>query len=178
MFEMLPLEQQTASTAIPKLRNLLTALTGPAFGWELSQIHLFGWVQGGTMALELAYDIGKNGLDVPSGPSGSMVKRKRFASVTTVCATLLSFPTSNVLLPTPVCYFTRQDLRASKPAREMNLVRRAFKDVSVVEMPKPNSQNMPEGFSEWKGIMQFWSTVLVRADEGWKGEGEVYEVVQ
>jgi hypothetical protein len=56
-------------------------------------------------------------------------------------------------------------------------VKRGFKEVEVVYR-KGQGEDMPRGRDEWIEIMRFWSKNLGRADEGWKGKGEVYEVVR
>ena len=48
----------------------------------------------------------------------------------------------------------------------------------VVLMPTfAGPDAMPKNREEWKGIMRFWGEVLVKA-EGWRGGGEVFEVIR
>lgn len=168
MFE--PLLNPNPSSVLPPLRRLLTALTSPEIGWDPTQIHLFGWGQGGTTSLEVALDIGKNPLDTSSG------KRKRIGSVVSVCGSLISFPTSDLGIETPVACFTRTDARGQVGQKELASVKRGFKKVVVLQA-KGGGQIMPRGKDEWQGIMRFWSEVLIR-EESWKAGGDVYEVVQ
>ncbi len=58
-----------------------------------------------------------------------------------------------------------------------------FKDLKVVQGSASGSaagggEGMVRGQEEWGLIMKFWSQVLKRADEGWKGSGDIYEVVR
>jgi len=122
------------------------------------------------MALELALDIGKNALDTSHG------KRKRVGSVVSICGSLISFPTSELGIETPVAYFTRTDARGQLGQKELTGVKRGFKKVEVLQA-RGGGQNMPRGKDEWQGIMRFWSEVLIR-EENWKAGGDVYEVVQ
>ncbi len=116
------------------------------------------------MVLELAYDLGKTG--------------KRFGSVVSICAGLLSHPAKKMDLETPVLYFTRIDPRSSTGEKTVNSIKRAFKRVEVVRGEPGRGEDMPRGRNEWEGIMRFWGHVLLKPDEGWRGEGEVYEVVR
>ncbi|WVR09452.1 hypothetical protein IAU60_006519 [Kwoniella sp. DSM 27419] len=174
-YDPLPLDAQNPTVNLSKLRRLLDALTSPEVGWTLHDIHLFGWGQGGTMALELALDLGKSPLSssLNSGAGGS----RRLGSVTSVCASLLTHPTSELDLPTPVCLFTRLSPKAAAHAKTLAPLKRAFKAVQVVQA-SGTGESMPRGKEEWWGIMKFWGQVLGRKDEGWKGDGEVYEVVR
>lgn len=55
-------------------------------------------------------------------------------------------------------------------------MKRGFKVVKVMSA-KGGGGDMPKGREEWEGLMKFWGEVLGR-DEGWKGDGEVFEVVR
>ena len=180
-----PLPSPDPSKPLPALRDLLTTLTSPEVGWDLTQIHLFGWGQGGTMALELAYSIGRSPLSEPeAGASNTAATsvspigsgRRRLGSVVSVCAGLLSHPTKEERLPTPTLIFTRKDPNSAIRQKVLSGARRAFRDVEVVPA-KGGGEDMPRGADEWRGIIRFWGQVLGR-DEGWKGQGEVYEVVR
>ena len=116
------------------------------------------------MVLELANDIGRSG--------------RRLGGVVSICAGLLSHPSATLDLETPVLYFTRADRRSSAGEKNLSLVKRTFKDVEVVRGDSKRGEDMPQGREEWEGIMRFWGRLLRRQDEGWKGEGEVYEVVR
>jgi hypothetical protein len=172
---------------------LLSTLTSPEVGWDLTQIHLFGWGQGGTVALELAYSIGREGLASSSsssavfssssasgtGQSDSNVerRRRRLGSAISICAGLLSFPSSELGLETPVLYFTRQAPKSAVQSKSVNAIKRAFKEVTVLQGDPKAGEAMPRGREEWEGIMRFWGQVLGREDR-WKGDGEVFEVVR
>jgi len=163
MFE--PLPNPSPAPTIPPLMKLLETLTSAEIGWSLDRIHLFGWGQGGTMALELALVVGKDGVE----------RSNRLGSVVSVCAGLLSHPSSPLDLETPALLFLRQQGAAGRKVE--STMKRAFKRVEVVRGEAGRGEDMPRGRAEWEGIMRFWGEVLHRGDEGWKGEGEVYEVV-
>ena len=177
-----PLPNPNPSSALPRLRSLLATLIS-SLGWTLPQIHLFGWGQGATMAMELALDIGKNPLSNPSnsGPSNSSneigsAQGKRLGSVVAICGEMISFPASPLQLETPVAFFTRLNPQSQLGQKAVSGVKRCFKTVRLVN-GKGGGGDMPRGREEWEGVMKFWGEVLGR-DEGWKGTGEVYEVVR
>jgi hypothetical protein len=185
-----PLFNPDPSPVLPPLRGLLSTLTSPEIGWDLTQIHLFGWGQGGTVALELAYSIGREGLSSSSSSSVSSTSsasgtgqsdvkrpRRRLGSAVSICAGLLSFPSSDLGLETPVLYFTRQAPKSAVQSKSVNGIKRAFKEVAVLQGDPKAGEAMPRGREEWEGIMRFWGQVLGREDR-WKGDGEVFEVVR
>jgi pimeloyl-ACP methyl ester carboxylesterase len=162
-----PIPKPDPSKHLPTLRHLLEALTSSEVGWKLSDIHLFGWGQGGTMALELASHLSSKPLNAD---------QRRFGSVISICAPILSLP--GTLSQTPALTFTRISPSSAAHQRLANDLKKAFKDVEVVNGEKgKGGEDMPRGRNEWEGIMRFWGNVLAK-DEGWKGEGEVYEVVR
>ncbi|TXT15878.1 hypothetical protein VHUM_00381 [Vanrija humicola] len=170
-----PLPNPDPSPTLPALRTLLAQLVG--LGWRLPQIHLFGWAQGGTMALELALSVGRESVDVQL-ESGESVSGKRLGSVVSVCAGLESFPTGENKAATPALWFTRTDPRSVVEQRTEAALRKGFAHLEIVRGDAARGQDMPRSTAEWTGIMRFWGQVLARGDEGWKGDGEVYEVVR
>lgn len=101
---------------------------------------------------------------------------KRLGSVTSICAGLLSHPTTTLGLNTPILYFTRQDPKSAVAKKVKSILERAFREVEVAQ-GEGKGEDMPRGRGEWEGVMRFWGMRLAR-EEGWKGEGEVYEVVK
>lgn len=162
-----PLPNPNPTPVVQKLRSVLSTLTSEDIGWKTTQIHLFGFGQGGTVALELGLSIGNSPLDSSN---------RRLGSVISICSGLISHPTSELGLQTPVLIFTRLAESSAGGKKLVGPVRRAFKDVKVVK-GSGSGESMPRGREEWEGIMKFWGEVLVR-EESWKGDGEVYEVVR
>ena len=165
-----PIPNPDPTKHIPTLRKLLENLTSPEIGWDLNRIHLFGWGQGGSMALQLASNIAPTPLKLSSGES------KRLGSVISICGPLLS--TSSTQSNTPCLLFTRTSPQAAIHRRQVSELKETFKEVEVINGEKgKGGEDMPRGRTEWEGIMRFWGNLLAK-DEGWKGEGEVYEVVK
>ncbi|WRT68587.1 uncharacterized protein IL334_005565 [Kwoniella shivajii] len=198
-YDPIPIANQNPTVHLSKLRDLVSTLITPSghtgssavsggggggLGWKLDEIHLFGWGQGGTIALELGLSIGKNPLTISTSAVESEGKGgKRFGSITSICANLLTHPTSSLNIPTPVCYFTRTSPKSSIHEKSVNVLKRAFREVQIVT-PKGSGgggEDMPRSKDDWYGIMKFWSQVLGRKsdeDKTWKGQGEVYEVIR
>jgi len=164
-----PIPSPDPTKHIPTLRKLLEALTSPEIGWELNRIHLFGWGQGGSMALELASNISVK-------PLGEV---QRFGSVISVCGPLLSPSSSSISKSqTPALVFTRLSPQSAAHTRLANDLKTRFKEVQVINGEKgKGGEDMPRGRGEWEGIMRFWGNILSK-DESWKGDGEVFEVVR
>ena len=150
-----PLADPDPTPAVGGLTRLLDTLTS-GLGWRARDIHLFGWGQGGTTALELA-------LAYPS----------RLGSVISICSSLLSKPGG--VSSTPMLLFTRRSPTSAAYKKQDSSARAAFREVEVVDADGPG-EGMPASRREWEPIMRFWSELLVR--EGPKFTGEVYEVVQ
>ncbi|KAK8854632.1 hypothetical protein IAR55_003371 [Kwoniella newhampshirensis] len=190
-FDPLPLSSQNPTKPISALRSLLSTLTSPSIGWKLEDIHLFGWGQGGTTVLELGLDIGRNPLAPPSVASSSTtmatetkeesIGGKRLGSIVCVCAGLLTHPTLQLRIATPILWFNRLPPNSAIHQKTLTILKRAYREVQVVQGQQgqdSNAEAMPRGTEEWWGIMKFWGQVLGRANEGWKGQGEVFEVIR
>jgi pimeloyl-ACP methyl ester carboxylesterase len=171
-----------------RLLRYLTSKDQEGCGWDLEQIHLFGWGMGGTMALELARWIGVKGLGGGTESEDKTTKGpRRLGSAISVCGPLLSTPavSSGTLdIPTPVFYFHRPRISGSNPpsalTKTFTTVRYATgrREAKRVNEETGEDEGMLTGQDEWRQVMKFWSEVLGRGDEGWKGSGEVYEVVR
>jgi len=163
MFNPIPSPDPTKHN--PMLRKLLETLTSPEIGWELNRIHLFGWGQGGSMALQVA-------LNIHTSP---IYQAQRLGSVISICGPLIS---SLGQSQTPALFFTRVAPQSAVHNRLVADMKRGFKEVEVINGEKGKSgEDMPRGRVEWEGIMRFWGNILSK-DESWKGKGEVYEVVR
>jgi hypothetical protein len=161
---------------------LLRHLTAPnGCKWNLEQIHLFGWGQGGTTALELARWVGLNGIELTAAQAGSSARR--LGSAVSICGPLLSTPSAStdpLCIQTPVAYFHRPRTTVS-----LSGPRKTFATIQPLEGKRDlrrlneagEDEGMLTGQEEWMSVMKFWSQVLGKAQEGWKGGGEVYEVV-
>jgi hypothetical protein len=170
---------------IPLLRNLLTYLSVDC-GYPLESIHLFGWGEGGTIALELGKNVGSDPIDVGQGQSG-----KRLGSIVSISGEIYSTPpvgSNKTDYPTPILFFHRPRPSPSTPKNtQTNLLSRIFLNPQTITAsfsPRSASNHergqdirMPSSKEEWTGLMKFWSEVLVRPGMR-MGAGEVFEVVR
>lgn len=159
MFNPLPPSARDPSGTITKLRSLLSSLI--AQGWAAEDIHLFGWGQGGSVSLSLALNLASSAIDGAA----------RLGSVVTICGPLEGKTSPSGKSNTPVMYFTRTTNSAAETA-----VKNAFASVEITHQAA-RGEDMPRSMDEWRAIMKFWGQVLKR-DDAWKGQGEVYEVVK
>ncbi|GAA6038339.1 hypothetical protein JCM8097_003953 [Rhodosporidiobolus ruineniae] len=152
----------SSSTSSPAALSSSTATTG--CGWLPSQIHLFGYQQGGTLAGELALSWAR------SKPSSS-----HLASLTAVSAPLLSHPTLLSKAATKALLVYRKPEERGVGAGSW---RKGFEAVREVKLEGGRGrEGMPRGMDEWREVMRFWSeTLLRRTALETDGDGDVYEI--
>lgn len=167
-----PLPTPDVSGVLPRFRSLLTSILSQ--GWNNANIHLFGWQHGATLALELAFSVGKEPLKSDGGGSADGVAR--LGSVTAVCGAMTSRPDRPYHFPTPCCFFTRLGPAMDITQREEGAVERAFEPTVIVRAEAGRGPDMPRSTEEWGGIMRFWGEYMEKPVIG-STEG-VYEVKQ
>ncbi len=166
----------------------------------MDRIHLFGFGQGGSVAVQYAIcnwnDLllqqqtaeSKHGVAVPTSsntntPSGSDVDTRKgsqaaiissssLASIVSVSGPLLSYPTLSQKCPTPVIISYRlQPAEEALTKSQLNEFTKAFTRVDEVKLLDKRN-GMPASRGEWEGIMKFWSDVLEKR----RGQG-LFEVM-
>lgn len=144
--------------------------------WQASNIHLFGFAQGGSVAAELALRYWKHpgSGSRDSGDAANLRSRHvTLGSIVTISGPLLSYPT-NIACPTPILIVHRPN---SEDSALTNAAIAAFKKGftgRVVEERldgPPTREGMPSSRAEWEPIMRFWSDVLSRRIGGTAGDG-------
>ncbi|TFK53107.1 alpha/beta-hydrolase, partial [Heliocybe sulcata] len=149
------------SPALDALDNVLDVLMREC-GWRPARVHLFGFAQGGSVALEVALRWWK-------------ARKTPLASVVSICGPLLSFPsTGTEKCPTPVLYFHRPQ-PFSAPSKDVSFLGKAFSSVKELQHAG-GGEAMPRSRDEWEGVMRFWSERLSRRQFR-AGEAGVYEVL-
>ena len=118
--------------------------------WPANRIHLFGFAQGGSVAVEF----------------GVKRWRETLGSIVTVSGPLLSYPTLSTLSNTPLLVA----FGTSTPSSELSAFKKGFQRVTEHKMVA--GSGMPRSKADWEPIMRFWSETLGRR----RGEG-VYEVL-
>lgn len=132
-------------------------------------MHLFGFGQGGTLAVETAIKFGKR------AKSGGQV-----ASIVTIQGPLLSLPSHGApLLSTKILYVYRAKSSTvpSLAKAAIAALQRAFTSVRTLRLKEKSggAVAMPDSKAEWEGIMSFWSEHL-QSTSAWQRQGEVYEL--
>lgn len=128
------------------------------YGWSSNNIHLFGFAQGGSVAVEFA-----------------RLFKQRLGSVITVLGPPLSYSNGSSLSQTPLCVFTRP--RGN--ILDVSNFKKAFENVVITEGQNPGDE-MPKGPNEWNGILKFLSDLLIRdtpINNDNSNDGEFYRVI-
>lgn len=155
--------------AIGAIEGALAYLCAPqdkgGCAWPIENVHLFGYGQGGSLALEALAARRPNAI----------------GSVTSVCGPFLSLPTFTPPLTTPACFVTRfapPVLQSSALAKgQLAAVKKAFAHVTHHNYPPsqaPVEEAMIRG-SEWRDLHVFWSK-LWRNRSAWELGGDLYTV--
>ncbi|CAE6480133.1 unnamed protein product [Rhizoctonia solani] len=140
------IERPNPLPAVEKIHKAIEHLT-EACQWPRSRIHLFGFAQGGSVALESALRL-----------AGGM------KSVVSIGGGLIELPSrSGAGSETRVLYMG--------PRTEEGGLRKGFGNVRTEPM---DDVRMIRGQGEWSTVMRFWSEVLER--RGPEGEG-IHEVL-
>ncbi|KIM28600.1 hypothetical protein M408DRAFT_329369 [Serendipita vermifera MAFF 305830] len=142
--------------------------------WPESRIHLFGFGQGGSVAIELARlwareqtdteTVSPNEQDVPA-----LARTGVLGSIVTVSGPLLSHPTPHTKsCPTPLLIVHRPPSSESAlTAADIRALKKAFNGRRVVEeIAGSGKEGMPTSRDEWMGVMRFWADVLERRVAG------------
>ncbi|THU80320.1 hypothetical protein K435DRAFT_832004 [Dendrothele bispora CBS 962.96] len=182
--------------ALTLLSTVLDHLTSPQeCAWPLDRIHLFGFAQGGSVALEFGLRVWrerekerKKEEEKKENESEEMVKERSapiltppssssLGSIISISGPLLSYPTVPTPpgpSPTPILLVYRPPPSdPSLSTSDLTAIRKAYSNVREVRMPvKIQGTAMPSSREEWEGIMRFWSERLSRRQV----EG-VYEVL-
>jgi hypothetical protein len=134
-------------------------------GWSPQNIHIFGFAQGGTVAVEFALlrwrqQLQKNP-DASTSPLGS---------VASVCGPLLSYPTLKLPCPVPLLLFHRPPpAESALSSTDKAAFRKGFGSFREAQV---GGEGMPRSKTEWNPLMRFWSEQLSR-----RQMGGVYQVM-
>ncbi|KAF9530521.1 Alpha/Beta hydrolase protein, partial [Crepidotus variabilis] len=126
--------------------------------WPLNRIHLFGFAQGGSVAVEFTLERWK----VSRASSGTTTPDSQaFASVVSVAGPLLTYPTLSTKCPTPLLIVHRSSGETSIPSKDINAFKKGFENITEHKMKGPK-EGMPASREDWEPIMKFWSERLER----------------
>ncbi|KAE9405516.1 hypothetical protein BT96DRAFT_1015502 [Gymnopus androsaceus JB14] len=151
------IERPNPSAAIDLLSDVLKHLI-EVCSWPSDKIHLFGFAQGGTVALELAIQFWKNQINAKSSKSSSL----SLGSIVTISGPLLSYPTLPTPSPTPILAVYRPPpADPSLSGGDLTALKKGFNTVKEVKL-QSRGPGMPSSKDEWEPIMRFWSERLSR----------------
>ncbi|THU75347.1 hypothetical protein K435DRAFT_707327, partial [Dendrothele bispora CBS 962.96] len=181
------------SPALTLLSAVLDHLTSPQeCAWPLDRIHLFGFAQGGSVALEFGLRVWRErekerkkeeenkearSEETAKERSTPTLTPSSLGSIISISGPLLSYPTvPNPPGPSPTPILVVYRPPPSDPSlstSDLTAIKKAYSNVREVKMPvKTQGTAMPSSREEWEGIMRFWSERLSRRQV----EG-VYEVL-
>ncbi|KAI0795756.1 hypothetical protein C8Q75DRAFT_791424 [Abortiporus biennis] len=132
--------------------------------WPPEKIHMFGFAQGGSVAVEFGIRWWKNELEKQrkqQKDTETPYTPKALGSIVTVAGPLLSYPTLSKPSSTPILAIYRP-----YPA-ETTLSPSALSDLKKAytychDVAIGSGEGMPRSKEEWEPIMRFWSEKLSR----------------
>ncbi|KAF9265837.1 alpha/beta-hydrolase [Marasmius fiardii PR-910] len=127
--------------------------------WSNHKIHLFGFAQGGSVALEFAIKFWRQQLEQSKKTSGQAMG---IGSVVSISGPLLSYPTLSSPCSSPVLAVYR--LPPAEPSLapgDITALKKAFSFLKEHKL-SPKGPGMPSSKDEWEPIMRFWSERLSR----------------
>ncbi|KAF8525951.1 Alpha/Beta hydrolase protein [Hysterangium stoloniferum] len=157
------LARPNPSSVLEFLEKLLDHLVQDC-QWAPNKIHLFGFGQGGSIAVELGLRWWKN----RCAESQDM----RLGSIVSIGGPLMSYPTLTSLCTTPVLVFHRSGSESTKlSSGDLTAFKRGY--VSIQEVKGKDGEGIPRSKTEWEPIMKFWSSCLSK-----RGILGLYEVTR
>ncbi|PCH37400.1 hypothetical protein WOLCODRAFT_84130 [Wolfiporia cocos MD-104 SS10] len=152
------LDRPNPTPALDLLSRVFTHLVDDC-AWPPHRIHLFGFAQGGSVAVEFGLRWWRAELEKQrSEPQHAL---HPLGSIVTVCGPLLSYPTLSNLCPTPVLVFDRPPpAETALPSGVLTAFKKGYGHFKEAKMN--GGDGMPRSKDEWEPIMRFWSEKLGR----------------
>ncbi|KAJ3985834.1 hypothetical protein F5890DRAFT_1564612 [Lentinula detonsa] len=126
--------------------------------WPTDRIHLFGFAQGGSVALEFGIKFWRE----QRADSESSLPVSSLGSIVSISGPLLSYPTISSSSPTPVIAVYRPPpAEPSLSPADLTALKKAFSSVREAKLVA-KGPGMPSSKEEWEPIMRFWSERLSR----------------
>ncbi|KLO09755.1 hypothetical protein SCHPADRAFT_813738, partial [Schizopora paradoxa] len=190
-----PITHPNPAPALALLTTVLTHLT-QACCWQVHNIHLFGFAQGGSVALEFAVAWWKSqkreSTSTPPAPATSTPPLQNattsmassrptgsplaLASVVSIAGPPLLQHALSSKCPTPLFLFHRAPPSTTSSASSD--AKRNFSDVREATFVDAKAgESMPRSRDEWAPIMEFWSQRLTRRAPQADGVEGLYEVL-
>ncbi|KIJ63641.1 hypothetical protein HYDPIDRAFT_113137 [Hydnomerulius pinastri MD-312] len=171
------IDRPNPTPALNVMSAVLTHLTKDC-AWPPNRIHLFGFAQGGSVAVESALAWWRQELvGVKMQPKIEAAEKQReeasekaeeiqspraLGSITTISGPLLSYPTLDTPCPTPLLIFHRGTLAKGTFTAFSKAFTRVQEIVKSGGKQGQGEESMPRSKDEWEPVMRFWSKVLGR----------------
>ncbi|PAV16181.1 phospholipase carboxylesterase [Pyrrhoderma noxium] len=183
-----PIVHPNPAPGVTVLTTTISHLT-TVCGWPLSSIHLFGFAQGGSLALESALATWKARPrdiidDLPSSSSSSNGNNDTssngsssmtLGSIITIGGPLLIHHAISSPCPSPTLLIHRsQPSSLNIPSHSRTSLQKLFSNMKEVMLGE--GESMPASKEEWEPVMEFWSQRLRRRMPGGADDG-LYEVL-
>ncbi|KAG7086473.1 hypothetical protein E1B28_002424 [Marasmius oreades] len=141
------IDRPNPTPALDLLSKVFAHLTEQC-GWSTSKIHLFGFAQGGSVALEFTIKLWRQQLGI--------------GSVVSISGPLLSYPTLSSPCSSPMLAVYRPPpAEPSLAPGDITALKKAFGFFKEGKLSSKSS-GMPSSKDEWEPIMRFWSERLSR----------------
>lgn len=174
------------SAAVKLMVSILTELTTAVQSsgktasstWRMSDIHLFGFAQGGSLAIEVGRAIHRRTFSAIPGEEGTTL-----GSIISIQGSPMTLPTSGTSpTSTPILYVSRPAANQAKAHADLASLRRAYKKVTDIALSRKEGDalsmlGMPRDRGEWQPVMYFWSEKLKRKS-AWELDGDLLEVTR
>jgi len=158
-------EPPSLSELLPLLQRIIDTVTHASHR-ESDTVHLLGVGEGGSLAAQIAVEIGKRAKSALTN-SDAATTGGFLGSVVTINGPLISYPTTDTHYPTPLFHFERTGASgptSSDTSKAYKHFKRAFSDMyeqrlkgegmpRFVSAKKMGSQ---EDVDEWSEIIKFW----------------------
>lgn len=169
-----PIVHPNPATGVALLTSTITHLT-TACGWTARQIHLFGFAQGGSVALETCITLWKARPRLLTEAEEASAAAGVLGSVVSVGGPVLLHHAISTPCAIPALVLHRAPpsaLALDAAGTQLAALRKLFGPMREVGLG--SGESMPASREEWTPVMEFWSERLGKRTGQ---EGGLYEVV-
>ena len=158
-----PIVHPNPEAGVSLLRDVISHLTSTC-SWKTQQIHLFGFAQGGSVAIETSVAIWKSRPRLLPGGEQSEAEAEANAtlgSVISIGGPPLLHHAISTQCPTPLLFLHRtapSSLALDGAGTQLASLRKLFGKLREVKLE--SGESMPASREEWTPVMEFWSERL------------------
>ncbi|EJD06885.1 uncharacterized protein FOMMEDRAFT_138667 [Fomitiporia mediterranea MF3/22] len=169
-----PIVHPVPKPGVSLLSSVISHLTSSC-SWTPNQIHLFGFAQGGSVALETCLEIWKSRPRFVSETEAESDRKATLGSVVSVGGPLLLHHAISTPCKTPALILHREApsaLAFDAAGTQLAALRKFFGGVREKKLGP--GESMPASREEWSPVMEFWSEKLAKRTVQ---DGGLYEVM-